>query len=196
MDAGGGLMAVTLLLSPCQAESGPKVPEVYIRAAHRATRAYWPYERQYLWCALVAQAGAESAWKADAVSSAGAEGPWQVMPGTWIEHVMRHGLSGSPFDPWVASLVAAIHMEAQARIWAAPRSDMCRLELQVASYNAGGQWIIDAQWLAGGAPCWNDIAPELPRVTGRHAQETHDYVARWRRILSRLWRVELVEATA
>ena len=85
------------------------MPEVYIRAAKRATRAYWPYERQYLWCALVAQAGAESAWEADAVSSAGAEGPWQVMEGTWIEHTMRHGFSGSPFDPWVAALVAAIH---------------------------------------------------------------------------------------
>ena len=195
MDAGAVLTAITLLLSPCQPEAGPRVPEVYVRAAHRAVRVHWPYQRQYLWCALVAQAGAESGWEADAVSPVGAEGPWQVMPGTWIEHTMRHGFSGSPFDPWVAAHVAAIHMETQARIWSAPRSDACRLELQVASYNAGAQRIIDAQRLAGGAPCWPAIAPELTDVTGRHATETRDYVARWRRILSRLWRVEVVEAS-
>ena len=193
MDAGAVLMAITLLLSPCQPEAGPRVPEVYVRAASAAVRVHWPYQRQYLWCSLVAQAGAESAWEADAVSPVGAQGPFQIMPGTWMEHTTRHGLRGSPFDPWIAAHVAAIHMERQAQIWSAPRSDACRLELQVASYNAGAGHLIAAQRAAGGARCWHEIEPSLRSVTGRHATETRDYVARWRRILERLLRFELPE---
>ncbi len=184
MDPAALLLALQLALAPCEPAG---VDDIYTRSAHRAVTLYWAPARRYLWCALVAQAGAESDWRAGAVSPAGAEGPWQIMPGTWIEHTARHGWEASPFDPWVSSQVAAIHMEGLARIWSAPRSDWRRMELQVASYNAGQGHVIAAQRLAGGACCWEEIAPHLPAVTGRHAAETRGYVARWKRILAGLW---------
>ena len=105
----------------------------------------------------------------------------------WMQ---RRGWEGSPFDPWLSSQVAALHMEMLARFWSAPRPDWCRLELQIASYNAGQGNILKAQELAGGAPCWDDIGPRLKDVTDRHAEETLAYVDRWRGILQRLWEKE------
>ena len=63
-------------------------------------------------------------------------------------------------------------------VWIAQRPAQCRLELAQASYNAGAGHVLKAQGLAGGARCWDGIAPQLHRVTGHHAQETIHYVAR------------------
>ena len=52
--------------------------------------------------------------------------------------------------------------------------------------NAGAGHLIPAQRLTGGAPCWNKIAAELPRVTRRHSEETHEA---WR-AADRDWGVE------
>ena len=181
------LLAITLAVSPCDA---PGADPAYTQAARRAAAVYWAPQRRYLWCALVAQAGAESGWQADAVSPVGAEGPWQVMRPTWLMWMQRRGWQGSPFDPWLSAQVAAVHMEMLAGFWSAPRSDWCRIGLQIASYNAGQGNILKAQVLSGGASCWDDIAPYLKDVTGRHAEETLAYVERWRRILLQLWELD------
>ena len=178
------LLAITLAVSPCDA---PGADPVYTRAARRAAAVYWAPQRRHLWCALVAQAGAESSWQADAVSPVGAEGAWQVMPATWLEWMLRQGWEGSPFDPWLSAQVAALHMEMLARFWSAPRSDWSRLELQIASYNAGQGNVGKAQRLSGGASSWDEIAPHLKDVTGHHSKETLGYVDRWQSLLLRLW---------
>ena len=72
MDPAALLLALQLALAPCRPAG---VDDIYTRAAHRAVTLYWAPARRYLWCALVAQAGAESDWRADAVSPAGAAGP-------------------------------------------------------------------------------------------------------------------------
>ena len=67
--------------------------------------------------------------------------------------------------------------------WSSPRPQLERHRLAQSSYNAGAGNIIKAQSLCGGARDWADIAPCLPRVTGRHAAETIGYVdaiAKWR----------------
>ena len=183
------LLAISLSLSPCEA---PGADPVYTRAAKQAATVYWAPQRRHLWCGLVALAGVESAWQADALSPVGAQGAWQFMPATWLDWMQRKGWEGSPFDPWLAAQVAALHMESNARIWSAPRSDWCRIKLQVASHNSGPKWIIEAQVLSGGASCWEEIAPHLERVTGHHATETLNHVERWEGILLRLWEMDAV----
>ena len=190
MSAAGIALALHLALASCT----PATPDgaFYADQARRAAILHWAPQRRHLWCALVAQAGAESGWQADAVSRAGAEGPWQIMPATWAWHMLRHGWEGSPFDPWIAARVAAVHMEYLAEYWSAPRSEWCRLRLQVASYNAGEGNLTDAQLASGGEPCWDGIAPHLPAVTGRHASETVGYVARWEGLFADLAGLEEV----
>ena len=183
-------LALHLALAPCtpQAADG----QLYSDHARRAAILHWAPQRRHLWCALVALAGVESSWRADAVSDAGAEGPWQFMRATWADHMERRGWEGSPFEPWLAAQVAAVHTEDLARIFNAPRTDWCRLRLQIASHNAGPGHIIDAQELSGGEPCWPDIAPHLPSVTGRHATETLNHVARWEALFADLAGLEEV----
>lgn len=183
-------LALQLALAACTPATADGA--LYSDHARRAALLHWAPQRRHLWCALVAQAGAESDWRADAVSPAGAEGAWQIMPATWADHMLRRGWEGSPFDPWMAAHVAAVHMEGLAHIWSAPRSDWCRLRLQVASYNAGQRHLIDAQELSGGEPCWDGIAPHLPAVTGRHSAETIGYVARWEELFADLAELEEV----
>ena len=185
------LLAISLAVSPCEP---PGADPIYTRAARQAAHVYWAPQRRYLWCGLVALAGVESSWKAGAESPVGAQGPWQFMPATWIMWMQRQGWEGSPFDPWLAAQVAALHMESNARIWSASRSDWCRILLQVASHNSGPKWIIEAQVLAGGAACWEDIAPQLVHVTGRHATETLNHVERWQRLVLDLWELNEVPA--
>ena len=183
------LMALTLAVSPCDA---PGADPVYTRAARRAAAAWWAPHRKHLWCSLVAVAGIESGWKADAVSPVGARGAFQIMPATWLDYVRRRGWDGSPFDPWISAQVAALHMERLAAFWSAPRSAWCRLELQAASYNAGQGRILEAQRLSGGEPCWEGIAPHLHKVTGRHAKETLSYVPKFEKFLLSLWGLQEV----
>ena len=145
------LLVLSLAVTPCEA---PGAEPVYTRAAKQAAHVYWAPQRRYLWCGLVALAGVESSWTADAVSPVGAQGAWQFMSATWLMWMQRRGWEGSPFDPWLAAQVAALHMESNARFWSASRSDWCRIKLQVASHNAGPGNVLEAQVLSGGAACW------------------------------------------
>ena len=102
----------------------------------------------------------------------------QVMPGTWADETERLGIAASPFNPHVNILVGIYYMKRMVKLWKAPRTDLERLELAQASYNAGAGNILKAQLLCGNKSKWNDIAPCLPRVTGTKSEETLNYVTR------------------
>lgn len=108
------------------------------------------------------------------------------MPGTWkeITHAMRWG-TVSPFIAKYCIEGGAWYMARQRAFWTAPRPESDRRELAQASYNAGAGNILAAQrqCLASSDACrhWPAIAKALPAVTGKHAQETIQYVQRIRR---------------
>jgi hypothetical protein len=62
--------------------------------------------------------------------------------------------------------------------WSAPRPDIDRYCLALASYNAGFGNLLKAQKAAGGANDYASIIRSLPHVTGHHAAETTAYVKR------------------
>ena len=72
---------------------------------------------------------AESGGKARAVSSAGALGLMQLMPGTWGELRIRLGLGSDPFDPADNIVAGAAYLRALRDLYGAPGF--------LAAYNAG-----------------------------------------------------------
>jgi len=131
---------------------------------------------------LVAQCWAESKLDAGAVSPAGAIGVCQVLPGTAAD-VLGRGQTRGRIRAALRNAkdnaeIAARYMARMYRVWSFPRSAWCRWRLAVASYNAGPGSIIKAQRLSGGRSCFEDIAPFLHEVTGKHAAETIAYVTR------------------
>ena len=122
----------------------------------------------------------ESSFREGAVSPAGAVGLLQVMPGT-----------ASDFGVPVSDLYDAKHnIHVAARVsergwnfWITERPFEERMDLERACYNAGCGNILKAQKRCGMARDWGEIKLCLPQVTGRHAEETINYVLRhkeWR----------------
>lgn len=125
---------------------------------------------QYEWRWLKAQCFQESLLNPRAVSSAGAMGLCQFMPGTWNEVSTRLNLNASVFNPKANSIAAGYYMGRLVRQWTVRRSDIERLKLGQASYNAGLGSILRAQKKCNNAVLWKDIFPCLGY------QETKDYV--------------------
>ena len=148
-------------------------PFRYVELAYEASRKHWPVERWYLWCTLVAQAKQESQFGKYVVSPVGAEGPYQFMPGTWEEY----GAGGDPYDLEDATEAVAKYRAALGRIFLFDRTEECRTELELASYNSGQGSVLKAQRLSGGAQCWGEIGRYQRAITGHHADETLTYVA-------------------
>ena len=149
----------------------------YVKAWYAAARRQWAPERQAYWCLLPAQAGAESGFRPDAISPAGARGIAQFMDGTWHEARDALGVQ-SPFVVADAIRAQAWYMERMSRVWLSPRPEKERLELALASYNAGAGSLIRAQRLCRGARDWKVVKGCLPQVTGGSATETLAYVPR------------------
>lgn len=144
---------------------------------------------QWSWEWLKAEAIAESALKADAVSPAGAQGLMQIMPGTWpeIRAALRLPLESTPFDAEHAIKGGAWYLGRLRQQWKAPRSEADRRRLTQASYNAGLGNVLKAQKLANGAADYASIIARLPEVTGAaNARETTTYVDRIARIYTQL----------
>ena len=112
----------------------------------------------------------------------------QVMPGTWQGIAPKLGVT----SPWLVkdNIQAGICYDARMwAIWKDPRPLEERIAFTLASYNAGPGNILTAQRLvaAGRSPNhWQPVADELYRVTGRHAEETRNYVVRIRRFWNSL----------
>lgn len=169
------LLATTLTLTPCTAQG---VDTQYNKHIYSAVNQYWAIQRRPYRCWLLAVLIAESNLDPSAVSHADAHGIAQFLPTTWREQEQLLGIEGSPYDAHLSIIFAANYMERLARIWSAPRTERCRLELQSASYNAGAGNVIEAQRLARGATCWDKIGNYMVQVTGSHSSETLGYVAR------------------
>ena len=184
LSLAGILTALALLTGECHHEV---VPSRYDHAIRLAVDHYWPVQARPYWCAYKAQLVAESALDPHAVSPAGARGIAQFMPATWAEVRPSAGLTdASPHDAEASIRAGAYYMDWLRRRMTEPRSERCRLQLQQAGYNAGLGHIWRAQRLARergyAARCWDEIKLALPEVTGKHAQETIDYVARIARL--------------
>ena len=188
MSAAGVLAALALLVTPCD---HPSISDRFDAEIRRAVDHYWPVEARPYWCAYKAQLVAESALDPAAVSPVGARGLAQIMPATWEEIRPRAGLAaGSPFDAVLSIRAGAYYMGWLRSRMLEPRTERCRLEIQQAAYNAGLGRIWPAQRIARArglaARCWDEIQTALAAVTGRHARETIDYVARIARTEARM----------
>ncbi len=105
------------------AETAVPTSEIDVHIAEAAQRFSIP-ER---WIRAVMQA--ESAGNARAVSSAGAMGLMQIMPGTWAELQAAHGFGSDPFDRRENILAGAAYLRQMYDQFGAPGF--------LAAYNAG-----------------------------------------------------------
>ena len=162
------------------------VPGAYDPFFTLAARKHYPPALRAHWCVAKALCWIESRLNPLAASGAGAQGLCQVMPATAAGLRRRGAWRGRLRSAKDNAEASAIVFARYWAVWATPRTIECRTELTLASYNAGPGSIIKAQVEAGGALCWERIRAALPRVTGRHARETIDYVDRfwaaWRRL--------------
>lgn len=123
------------------------------------------------------QAIAESTLNPAAVSPAGAVGLMQLMPGTSAEMAIKLNIPDCPLDPEFNIRAGICYDRSCYNIWK-QESGIERLRFMFASYNAGAGNIIKAQRLATFKNKWAAVSAQLPKITGRHAEETINYVRR------------------
>ena len=169
-------LAVLLLVIPflalarpvqCNAEGVTKRFDLHFQTA---AERYLP--KEYNWCGLKALCRTESNLNPYAESPVGAVGLCQLMAGTWNDVRGR----GPRTDAKRNAEAAARYLAKMHAFWISPRSNDCRWELMVSSYNAGPGSILKAQELSGGRRCWSHIQAYLNQVTGDHSKETTGYV--------------------
>lgn len=141
----------------------------------------------WLWCK--AQAVAESQLNPEALSPAGAMGVMQLMPGTAREMAAKYGTDDDIQLPHVNIRYGIAYDKRCFDVWT-KESGRERIRFMLGSYNAGIGNIVKAQTLAGRVGMaidkWQSIADALPQVTGRHAAETINYVAKIGRLFDQL----------
>jgi membrane-bound lytic murein transglycosylase F len=133
------------------------------------------------WQWMKAMALAESALNPEAVSSAGAVGVMQLMPGTSREMANLLSIPHVPAAPHCNIQMGIAYARRCFGIWQ-KESGIERIRFMLGSYNAGPGNILAAQLLAQKdrwpTDRWESISSFLPQVTGRHAEETIVYVSR------------------
>jgi soluble lytic murein transglycosylase-like protein len=136
------------------------------------------------WRLLKAQLMQESRLNPKAESKVGAQGIAQFMPGTWndmkaILSRERDIKNADVWNPEHAIPACALYMRQLWKNWSAPRPELDRYALALASYNAGTGNLLKAQELAGGVNDYVSIIAKLHRVTGiDNSNETKTYVVR------------------
>ena len=132
---------------------------------------------------FVSQVVQESRFSEKAVSRTGARGLAQFMPKTGDEvsrELMARGALESKFDrenPKQSIKAQVYYMNKMFNVWTLNRSDESRMQLALASYNAGAGNILKAQKESLGAKHWHDISKKLKQVTGvANSKETINYV--------------------
>ncbi len=138
------------------------------------------YLTKYDWRLYKAQLIAESNLNPTVVSGAGAEGIAQFMPATWkqISKEMNLPRNATAKDPEYAIPAGAYYMAKLLYKWSAPRPDMDRYCLSLASYNAGFGSLLRAQKAAYNVNDYKTIIKCLPGITAKHSTETINYVKR------------------
>lgn len=148
------------------------------------------------WQWFKAQAIAESSLNPLARSPVGALGLMQLMPATASEMMQRLSISGSALTPHLNIRVGIAYDRRCWDVWSAPRSEVERIRFMLGSYNAGVGNILKAQRVAIATDRpennWDSIAACLPQITGKHATETTNYVARIERLYAELTAKELL----
>lgn len=136
-----------------------------------------PFE-DYKW--FKAQAIAESNLDPRAISYCGAMGLMQLMPLTAKELGVNN-----PWDP-EENIQGGIHYDQKMdRFWKVIDDRDERRRFMFGSYNAGPGNISKAQRLSKMYE-WEDLVKALPKVTGKHAEETIGYVKRIYKIKTEL----------
>lgn len=145
------------------------------------SKRYFSIGTDYRW--FKSQGMAESNLTPTAVSHVGAKGIMQVMDFTRGDIDKRLGTKGDPFNPrW--SIQAGIWYDRQLYLqWKSKRTELNRLAVMFASYNAGLGNILKGQKaciVAGGNTCnnWSGIKNYGEVVRSWHQEETIGYVAR------------------
>jgi len=139
---------------------------------------FWP---DFDWNWFKCQAIAESTLNPEAVSPAGAIGIMQLMPATSAEMAAKLNIPDDPFNPEFSIRAGICYDRRCYDIWK-KEEDLERLRFMFASYNAGAGNIIKAQRLATFKTKWISVSTQLPKITGRHAEETFNYVRRIERM--------------
>lgn len=148
---------------------------------NKYTKRYFSIATDYRW--FKSQGMAESNLKPTAVSHVGARGIMQIMDFTRGDIDRRLGTKGDPFDArW--SIQAGVWYDRQLyNQWKSKRTELNRLAVMFASYNAGLGNILAGQracMAAGGTDCnnWSGIKRHGPDVRRWHHPETIGYVNR------------------
>ena len=171
-------LAFTLLvgLSLSFGSLASSFPDKYDDVIKQSAKRYLPGVK---WQLLKAQLYQESRMDPNAVSPVGAEGVAQFMPATWQEISAKMGYSNvSPRVAKYAIPAAAYYMGSLRKTWSSPRPHYDRLKLAAASYNAGKGNVIKSQRLCDNKVLYDEIVECLPKVTGKHSEETFTYVKR------------------
>lgn len=128
------------------------------------------------WQWLKAQCWQESRFNPKAVSPVGAGGVCQFMPGTWDEvpDAMKEGRE--VWDARTNIEAAAWYDNRMYNFWKSPRPMQDRINLMLASYNAGAGNLHKSQIKCNDPSLYHEIIVCLPDITGHHAKEPIDYV--------------------
>lgn len=162
-----------------------KYPTLYDADISRACARWWPLAP---WRRVKAQLIAESNLKPNAESEAGAKGLAQFIDEAWPQwrEFCGYEETVSPFEPVAAINCCCAYMAHLYNEWHAPRPEIDKWALALASYNAGLGNILHAQRLPGDQTAYASIISRLPQVTGHNAEETQNYVTRIKRIYEEL----------
>lgn len=123
-----GLLSVAAMPVATLAQSAPldRPTPADLYAAHIAEASH-RFDIPVAWIRAVMRV--ESAGRVRAISSAGAMGLMQVMPGTWAELRARYGLDGDPYDPRDNILAGTAYLREMHDRYGSPGF--------LAAYNAG-----------------------------------------------------------
>lgn len=169
-----GLALLAFCLSATAQTDARRLSDTRYDAYFERWSTRWMPEYDWMW--FRAQCFQESRFDPRARSPVGAMGVCQLMPGT-----ARDLRVSDPYNANDNIYGGAKYMRRMLNIWHWERTDLQRLELAQASYNAGAGHIIRAQRICDAKKTWDDVKVCLPQITGRHSTETIDYVERIKR---------------
>lgn len=140
----------------------------------KSSASRWMPGISYKW--LKAQCWQESRFDSYAVSPAGAAGFCQFMPQTADEVSKALNYFSSPFSIKWSIEAAAYYDSKMLRFWTTKRPLQDKINLALASYNAGAGNLAKAQKACDMSVLYEDIIECLPLITRHHSNETVTYV--------------------
>ena len=179
------LLVPLIIQSLPHAQASPSAAG-YQRYFERYTELYWADVPFVQWPLLESVAWAESGFRPDAQSPAGAKGILQITDSTLgdlIPKLPQLPPHPNPFDPEISIMAGTYYLRFGCwNFWINPRPPAEQTRFALASYNAGPGNINRAWTKArqrGLQGLWRDVAGELPAITGEaNARQTTGYVAK------------------